>query len=191
MSNELIKVAYENDRPTVLGRELHEALGIKTAYKDWFPRMCEYGFAEGVDFNPLKNEQVRTEGERTVSRTITDHQLTIEMAKEICMIQRSEIGKKFRQYFIDLEKAWNTPEAVMARALQHANNQLAAITQQNKALTETVFAQNQQIDAQAQQIEELEPKGRYYDLVLQTKSTMTTTQIAKDYGSPRNCSIVF
>ena len=55
--NELaIKVNYESDKPTVSGRELHEKLGIKTAYKDWFPRMCEYGFTEGEDFNPLKNE---------------------------------------------------------------------------------------------------------------------------------------
>lgn len=58
--NELIKISYENaERPTVSGRELHEALEVKTAYKDWFPRMCEYGFTEGEDFNPLKNEQVR------------------------------------------------------------------------------------------------------------------------------------
>ena len=53
--NDLIKVNYDNaDRPTVSGRELHAALEVKTAYKDWFPRMCEYGFAEGEDFNPLK-----------------------------------------------------------------------------------------------------------------------------------------
>lgn len=66
--NELaIKVNYESDKPTVSGRELHEKLGIKTAYKDWFPRMCEYGFAEGEDFNPLKNEQVRDEVGRNVT----------------------------------------------------------------------------------------------------------------------------
>ena len=79
----MIKVTYgDNDTPTVSGRELHKALGVKTAYKDWFPRMCEYGFSEGVDFNPLIFEQVRTEGKREVVREITDHQLTIPMAKE-------------------------------------------------------------------------------------------------------------
>ena len=57
--NELIKITYNNDRPTVLGRDLHEKLEIKTAYKDWFPRMCEDGFEEGEDFNPLIFEQVR------------------------------------------------------------------------------------------------------------------------------------
>lgn len=92
--NELIKINYESDRPTVLARDLHEFLEVKTAYKDWFPRMCEYGFAEGEDFNPLKNERVQIEGSRTVSRTIGDAQLTIDMAKEICMLQRNEKGKQ-------------------------------------------------------------------------------------------------
>ena len=67
--NDLIKVNYtESEQPTVSGRELHEALEVKTAYKDWFPRMCEYGFTEGEDFNPLIFEQVRTEGSRQVMR---------------------------------------------------------------------------------------------------------------------------
>lgn len=63
--NEIIEINYETDKPTVSGRELHKALEVKTAYKDWFPRMCEYGFTEGEDFNLLKNEQVRIEGKQT------------------------------------------------------------------------------------------------------------------------------
>ena len=78
--DELIRVSYEKEQPTVSGRELHDALGIKTAYKDWFPRMCEYGFVEGKDFNPLKNERVQAEGNRSVTRCVTDHELTIPMA---------------------------------------------------------------------------------------------------------------
>lgn len=122
--NELIKVDYTTDRPTVSARDLHEFLEVKTAYKDWFPRMCEYGFAEGQDFNPLKNERVQNEGGRLVTRTVDDAQLTIEMAKEICMLQRNERGKQARQYFIQLEKDWNSPEKVMARALQIADQKL-------------------------------------------------------------------
>lgn len=137
--NELINVSYDNtDRPTVSGRELHKALEVKTAYKDWFPRMCEYGFTEGKDFNSLKNEQVRTEGERRVTREITDHQLTISMAKEICMIQRSEKGKQFRQYFIKVEEAWNSPEMIMGRALKIAQNQLDLVRAENLRLTEKI-----------------------------------------------------
>lgn len=110
--NELIKINTSNpDRPTVLGRELHEALEVKTAYKDWFPRMCEYGFTEGEDFCSILSES-------TGGRPAIDHQLTIPMAKEICMLQRTEKGKECRQYFIKVEEAWNTPEMIVARAHQ-------------------------------------------------------------------------
>ncbi len=102
MNEIVIAVNFENDRPTVSGRELHAALEVKTSYKDWFPGMCEYGF-----FNPLKIEQVQIEGKRRVKRIVTDHQLTIDMAKELCMIQRTEIGKRCREYFLEIEKKLN------------------------------------------------------------------------------------
>ena len=126
--NELIKVEYSNDTPTVLARDLHEALEVKTAYKDWFPRMCEYGFQEGKDFCSILSES-------TGGRPATDHQITLSMAKELCMLQRSEKGKQFRQYFISVEEAWNRPEAVMARALQMANRKMEELKQSNSELT--------------------------------------------------------
>ena len=92
--NELIKVTYDNDRATVSGRELHEKLEIKTEYRHWFPRMCEYGFVEGVDFNPVIFDRLEMAGDREVKRTVTDHQMTIEMAKQICMIQRTDAGRR-------------------------------------------------------------------------------------------------
>ena len=92
--NELIKVTYDNDRATVSGRELHEKLEIKTEYRHWFPRMCEYGFVEGVDFNPVIFDRLEMDGDREVKRTVTDHQMTIEMAKQICMIQRTDAGRR-------------------------------------------------------------------------------------------------
>ena len=138
-SYDVININYENaDHPTVSGRELHDKLGIKTAYKDWFPRMCEYGFIEGEDFNTLKNEQVQIEGSRSVKRAITDHQLTIPMAKELCMIQRSEIGKQFRQYFIKVEEVWNTPEMIMGRALKIAERQLEEVMNRNFVLEKKI-----------------------------------------------------
>ena len=121
---ELIKVTYDNDRPAVSARDLHDFLEVKTAYNDWFPRMCEYGFTVGDDFNPLKNERVQMEGNRYVSRTVDDAILTIDMAKELCMIQRNEKGKQARQYFIQIEKDWNSPEKIMARALQIAKDKI-------------------------------------------------------------------
>lgn len=113
--NELIKINTSNpDRPTVLGRDLYEALEVKTAYKDWFPRMCEYGFTEGKDYCSILSD--RSDG--LPGKPRTDHQLTIPMAKEICMLQRTEKGKECRQYFIKVEEAWNTPEMIVARAHQ-------------------------------------------------------------------------
>lgn len=134
---ELIKVTYDNDRPVVSARELHDFLEVGADYRHWFPRMCEYGFTAGVDFNPVKIDRVQMEGNRTVNREVDDAALTIDMAKEICMIQRSEKGKQARQYFIQLEKDWNSPEKVMARALDIAHKQLAQLKGENvKLLTE-------------------------------------------------------
>lgn len=166
--DELIRINYDSERPTVNGRDLHDALQIKTAYKDWFPRMCEYGFFDGTDFCSFLSES-------SGGRPAVNHQLTIDMAKQLCMIQRTEIGRKFRQYFIQVEEAWNSPEAVMARALQFANQQLALLKHQNMELTDTIAVQNQQIL-------EMKPKVSYYDVVLNCKDLISTSAIAKDYG---------
>ena len=126
--NDLIKVNYDKaDRPTVMGRELHDALEIKARYNDWFKRMCEYGFDENSDYITLTQKRVTAQGNET---TYTDHQITIDMAKEICMIQRSDIGRKCRQYFIDVEKQWNSPEATMKRALRFADNTIKLLEQE-------------------------------------------------------------
>ena len=175
MNEITIAVKYDNDNPTVSGRELHAALMVDTRYIDWFKRMCEYDFVEGRDFNLLKFEKVQIEGNRRVVRNIIDHQLTIDMAKQLCMIQRTEIGKRCREYFINLEKQWNSPDAVMARALQIADQKLELAKQQNGSLIETTAVQ-------AKQIEEMKPKATYCDMVLQSAGLMPITTIAKDYG---------
>lgn len=133
--NGLIKVNYSNERPTVSARELHKFLEVKTRYVDWFNRMKEYGFKEGLDFNSLIFEQVQNEGGRQVARNITDHQITISMGKELCMIQRTEKGKQARLYFISIEEAWNTPEMVMSRALKMAEGQISSLRLVNSRLS--------------------------------------------------------
>lgn len=115
--NELIKITYNNDRPAVSARDLHDFLEVGARYNDWFPRMCEYGFTEGEDFCSFLSES-------TGGRPAQDAVLTIDMAKELCMIQRNEKGKQARQYFLQIEKNWNSPEKVMARALQIAGDKL-------------------------------------------------------------------
>lgn len=165
---DLIKINYETGEPMVNARELHEGLEIKTAFKDWFPRMCEYGFENGRDFCSFLSES-------TGGRPRLEYKITIDMAKQICMIQRTEKGKQYRQYFLDLEKAWNTPEQVMARALKIANATVDSLKERCKFL-------GGQVVEQQKLIEELQPKASYYDMILQCKDLIATTIIAKDYG---------
>lgn len=123
--NEIIKVNEET--MTVSARELHEKLNIASNFTTWFNRMCEYGFTEGIDFFPKMEES-------SGGRPATDYDVTIAMAKEICMIQRTEIGKQVRQYFINIEKAWNTPEMAMARGLKAAQLLISQKDEQIKLL---------------------------------------------------------
>lgn len=117
---ELIKITTnENGEQLVSGRELHEFLEVGTPYDKWFPRMCEYGFSEGTDFSTFLSES-------TGGRPKTNHAMTLDMAKEISMIQRTEKGKQARQYFIEVEKEYkevqkrlpNTREAIQQLLLQ-------------------------------------------------------------------------
>ena len=175
--NDLIKINYDNDQPTVSARELHEFLEVGTAYKDWFPRMCEYGFERGRDFNPLKNEQVRFEGNRTVKRTVDDAEITIDMAKELCMLQRNERGKLARQYFLQLERDWNSPEKVMARALQIAEKKISTLTADlSKATVQNTL---------------MAPKADYFDELVERNTLTNFRETAKQLGVKQKAFISF
>ena len=148
----------ESHEPIVSGRTLHRELGVGTEYAKWMTRMTEYGFVEGQDFNSVKIDEVRQEGNRHVKREITDHALKLDMAKEIAMIQRTEKGKEVRQYFIQVERDYNSPEKVMARALLMANNKVLTL--------ET-------------QVEELKPKALFADAVAASKTSILIGELAK------------
>jgi anti-repressor protein len=163
--NELIKINYESDRPTVLARDLYDFLEVKTAYKDWFPRMCEYGFTEGEDFCSFLSES-------TGGRPATDAQLTIDMAKEICMLQRNEKGKQARQYFLQLEREWNSPEAVMSRALRMAEERLERF----KTINANLSVQNAI----------MQPKAEYFDGLCDRESLTGIRETAKLLGLKQN-----
>src|SRR5690606_18886775 len=109
--NELITTTQnESGEIIVSGRELHEFLEVKTPYKQWFDRMTEYGFQEEFDFIALAQKSVTAQGNAI---SLTDHHIKLDMAKEIAMIERTEKGKQARQYFLQLENMWNSPEMVM------------------------------------------------------------------------------
>ena len=170
--NELIPINYEGEQPTVSARELHTGLEITDRFSRWFERMSAYGFSEGNDFTSVKSSTLVNNG---AEREITDYRISIDMAKQICMIQRSEKGRQYRQYFLELEKAWNTPEQIFARALKMADQTIAKLKDSVRVLSTEISAKNQIIG-------ELKPKADYYDEILKNPGLVTITQIAKDYG---------
>ena len=162
---------FNFDTQTVSARELHEQLKIKTAFKDWMPRMIEYGFEEGKDFSSYLSES-------TGGRPSKEYDLSIDMAKEICMIQRTPEGKKVREYLIQLERAWNTPELVMARGLQASKKLLEQKEEVIKQLT---------VDN-----ERMKPKEIFADAVTASDSAILIRDLAKllkqngrDFGEKR------
>ncbi len=128
--NELINITLnDSHEPVVSGRQLHEALEVKTPYSMWFDRMVEYGFTENQDF--LLNNFVKQTGRGGHNKV--DHVIKLDMAKEIAMIQRTERGKQVRQYFIQVEKDFNSPEKIMARALLMADRKVNKLEAQIEA----------------------------------------------------------
>ncbi|MCD8910242.1 phage antirepressor KilAC domain-containing protein [Staphylococcus gallinarum] len=146
----------ENGEIAISGRELHQALEVGTRYDKWFDRMIEYGFENGVDY-VSQVEKVHGQ-KRTRTYEQVNHILTLDTAKEIAMIQRSEPGKRARQYFIQVEKAWNSLEMIMQRALKIANSTINQL--------ET-------------QIEKDKPKVIFADAVATTKTSILVGELAK------------
>ena len=156
--NEILKV--DLDTQTVSARELHNQLNIGTKLTTWFERMKEYGFSEGVEFFPKMGETSETGGRPSV-----DYDISVDMAKQICMIQRTPEGKQVRQYLIDLEKAWNTPEQVMARALKIANRTIDNLKAENVMLVE--------------RNNEMKPKAIFADAVATSRTSILIGDLAK------------
>lgn len=156
----------KNDEQYVSGRDLHMFLEISTPYTMWFNRMCEYGFVENVDYMTDHKKVIRADG-KVMPQTQLEHNLTIEMAKQLCMLARNDKGREAREYFIEVEREWNSPEKVMSRALKIANN--------------VINEQKMIIAQQEQQIAEFQPVRDYVDEILSSTSTLTTTQVAADY----------
>ena len=151
-------VEFNIEKQTVSARELHKKLYIGSQFAHWFSRMCEYGFQEGRDF---WSKMAKSTG----GRPSMDYDMTISMAKEVCMIQRTPEGKQVRQYLIDLEDKWNTPEMVMARALKMAAGQIDELKLENKELHD--------------KIESDKPKTIFADAVTASDSAVLVRDLAK------------
>lgn len=129
--NELIPVHHSGESVAVSARELHEFLEVGTDFRHWFSRQLDFGFSESMDFERVVQKCPTPGG----MQDVVDYALSIDMAKELCMIQHTQRGKQARQYFLAVEKDWNSPEKVMARALKMADrtlNTLQAQIEQDK-----------------------------------------------------------
>lgn len=164
--NEIINIQDMSEYP-VSGRELHGRLGIDTPYHKWFPRMCEYGFEAGKDFQEVSDKIVQNP---MGGRPATDHSLTLSMAKELCMLQRTDKGREVRRYLISIENAWNSPTAIMARALTIANEKMKALQGEVLHLT-----------AQAK---EMQPKADYFDALVDRNLLTNIRETAKELKEP-------
>ena len=152
--NELIKINYETEQPTVSARELHEALAIEKRFSAWFETNSQ-GFVEGEDFTSVLTGTVVNNG---AHRELQDYKLSVDMAKHICLMSRTGKGKQCRQYLIDIEKAWNTPELVMARGLKAAQQMIAD---------------------QSKIIERMKPKEVFADSVSASRQSILIGDLAK------------
>ena len=130
---ELIKIIEREGRQLVSGRELHEFLEIRTKYKDWFRRMVEYGFEEEIDFIKVAQKRATNNLKNPVT-TVIDHAISIDMAKEISMIQRTEKGKAARQYFINCEKKLNEVKKLSPMELMEL--QFKALKEQKEKISQ-------------------------------------------------------
>lgn len=154
----ILKINVINQEQTVSGRKLHMFLGIETRYDTWFNRMLQYGFEEGRDFCSKMSES-------TGGRPSTDHIMKLDMAKELCMLARNDKGKQARQYFLEVEREWNSPEKVMARALMLAEAKLNEVK---------AFA-----DKQTKKLEAAQPKVVFADAVATAKTSILIGDLAK------------
>jgi anti-repressor protein len=157
--NEIVKVNYDNEQPTVSARELHNGLEVSERFQSWFNRQLQYGFEENSDYVGRK------EFNTLAKQELQDYQISIDMAKQICMLQRSDKGRQYRQYFLDLEKAWNTPEQVMARALKLADKEIDRLKADNKVLLEDTAR--------------MKPKEIFADAVAASSTAILIGELAK------------
>ena len=170
---DLIQIHYDNaDRPTVWARDLYDELVVPTPYD----RMCKYGFVENVDFVTVDKKVYRADGAE-MPQTQHDHQITIPMAKELCMLQRTDKGKQMRQYFIAVEEQWNSPDAIMARALQLSNAKLKEM----QITVSTLTVENQI----------MKPKAEYFDELVDRNLLTGIRETAGELGVKQSQFVAF
>ena len=162
--NVMIPINYDGEQPTVSARALHTGLEVSRRFSVWFETNSQ-GFVENEDYTSVREStEVRNNG-GVQMRELQDYSLTVDMAKHICLMSRTEKGKQIRQYFIDLEKAWNTPEQIFARALKMADREIEKLKSNNASLIEDV--------------QRMKPKEIFADAVSASNTSILIGELAK------------
>lgn len=152
--NELIRVTVKDDQQLVSAREVLEKVGLKTRFSRWVDQNFSE-FEEGVDFTSVKTFTVVNNGAR---RELDDYALTLDMAKELCMMARTDAGKELRRYFIELERKWNDPQEVVKRGYAILQSENTRLKIEN---------------------DEMKPKALFADSVSASKTTILIRDLAK------------
>lgn len=164
--NELINVTLnENNEPIISARQLHKTLEVKTRFSQWVEQNFKM-FKENEDFSSVVTTTQQNQYGGT--KKLQDYAVTIRMAEHLAMMSKTNKGHEVREYFIQVEKDFNSPEKIMARALLMADKKIKLLENENETLLI--------------ELEEATKNADYLDLILQTKDSLTITQIAQDYG---------
>ena len=156
---ELIKVGVnDNQEPIVSARELHKALGLVKKFSQWWESQMNYGFEENVDFTRVPQSYLVPHGANGATILVDDYAIKLDMAKELAMVSKTDKGKEVRKYFIQIEKDFNSPEKVMARALVIANKEICNLQHQ---------------------LEEQEPMVKFAEIVANTSEDIDMNEMAK------------
>ena len=164
--NELINVTLnKNNEPIVSARQLHKTLEVKTRFSQWVEQNFKM-FKENEDFSSVVTTTQQNQYGGT--KKLQDYAVTIRMSEHLAMMSKTSKGHEVREYFIQVEKDFNSPEKIIARALLMADKKIKLLESQNENLLI--------------ELEEATKNADYLDLILQTKDSLTITQIAQDYG---------
>lgn len=163
--NELIHIDFKDDSAVVSARELHRSLEVKTRFSQWVEQNFKM-FKENEDFSSVVTTTQQNQYGGT--KKLQDYAVTIRMAEHLAMMSKTNKGHEVREYFIQVEKDFNSPEKIMARALLMADKKIKLLENENENLLI--------------ELEEATKNADYLDLILQTKDGLTITQIAQDYG---------
>ena len=166
LKGELVRVdVNKNQEPVVSARELHKALEVSKRFSAWWETQVGYGFEDGLDFTTVPGGTLVPHGANGAMTRVDDYAMKLDMAKELAMVSKTEKGKEVRKYFIQVEKDFNSPEKIMARALKIAENQINSLKIEN---TE-----------QKKRIEQDKPKVIFADAVSTSKTSILIGELAK------------